>query len=627
MTTQEKLDLFKRVFRGRDDAYGFGDGQCVKQAVTDKLLLSHLSGRQRVGLYPLSPAIMGGAGVYWVAADIDAHGATGLDAYNKQHNSRLDAPYVVKAMNEKAHELGVQAYAERSKSGDGCHVFLFFADAVEAVKGISLMRCLCDHAETETGFTVSEIFPKQIKLVGSNSYGNYLNLPLSGKALVDQGRTAFFDPLTGKAVESQWDVLQDIATNMIEPTLLDMLIDTEEVTLTRTVIDNAGHIKSVGVDYAAILSGELSDKIGGRTDHLVRLAGHWWQRGDRLEEAIQQGKLWDVAHGLGLDTDPEYADKLPQGKVEYTIRDIYRRNDAKAQAAKEAALEQEDVEKPMLVPIESDYDEEFRDIIKAGFSKRVPLYCMPAISERLGGMRPGDLCIVLARSGIGKSFLGHSIAHEVALGKQMKAAFFSMEMSAELLISRSLQMATGWDDKTIEEIVMDDDDQSIRYRLNEYDGQFLVSYKSGMSLPDIQTALYSDPDIGFAVIDYLGMIKGEGRSLYERVSDVARELKGVAKETHTAVMCLCQTRRIDKFTPVTLEMGRDSGVIEEGTDYLMGMWRECPENKVIVVELLKNRRGEGDLREHMIITGHKLEPALVTKGATNGNNTSDRDTV
>lgn len=614
MTTQDKLALFKQVFRGRADAYGFGNGECVKKPITDKLLLSHLAGKCRVGLYPLSPDIMGGSGIYWCAADIDAHGATGLEAYNRKHNSRLDAPYVVKAMNEKAHELGVKPYAERSKSGDGCHVFLFFADAVDAIKGISLMRCLCDHAETETGFAVSEIFPKQVKLASDNSYGNYLNLPLSGRLLVEQGRTAFFDPATGKIPESQWDVLRGITENMIDPALLDMLIESKEVLLAKTAVDSNGYIKPVGVDYAAILSGKLSDDIGGRTDHLVRLAGHWWQRGDRIAEAVQQGLMWDTANELGLDGDPEYAGQFGKaGKVVGTIRDIYRRNDIKASAAKESA-NQEDAVEPALVPIESNYDMEFRDIIKAGMARRVYLYCMPKISDRIGGMRPGDLGIVLARSGIGKSFLGHSIAHEVALGKEMKAAFFSMEMSAELMISRSLQMATGWGDKVLEDMVMDDDDETIKYRLNEYEGRFLVSYKSAMKLPDIQTALLADPEIGFAVIDYLGLIQSSGRSLYESVSVVARALKGVAKETHTAIMCLCQTRRIDKFTPVTLEMGRDSGVIEEGTDYLLGMWRDCPENKIIVVELLKNRRGEADLRDHMIITGHKFEPALITKG-------------
>ena len=620
MKASEKIKLFKQVFRGRDDAYGFGDGQCVKKPVTDALISSHLKGECRIGQYPLSPKILNGEGVYWVASDIDSHGATGLDAFNDKHGSILGALYIAQKMAEKAAELGFRVFTERSKSGKGCHVFLFFSEPVKAIKGISLMRWLCEHVEQETGFSIAEIFPKQTQLTSGNSYGNYINLPCNGAGLVKQGFTAFFDPMTGITADNQWEVLADITRNMIKPDDLDMWIESGDVPEAKTVVDTTGHVRAVGVNYAAILSGKLSDAIGGRTDHLVRLAGHWWQRGDNVEEAIQQAKIWDTANELGLDADPQYAGQFGKlGKVEGTVRDIYRRNDKKAAEARKAV---DEVKGSPLVPIETLYDDEFRNIIKAGHARRVRLFCMPKISDTIGDMRPGDVGIILARSGIGKSFLGHSIAHEVAKEKLMKAAFFSMEMSAELMISRSLQMSTGWDDKALEDMVMDDDDSTIKYRLNEYDGAFLISTKSVMTVEEIQQALMTDPDAGFAVIDYLGLIRSEGRSLYESVSKVARALKGVAKETNTAIMCLCQTRRIDKFTPVTLEMGRDTGVIEEGTDYLIGLWRDSPENAVIVAELLKNRRGKDSIRDHMIIRNHKLVAALVTEGDEGGSSNS-----
>ena len=75
-----KLGIFKDLFRGRSDAYGAGKGLpsseakglCVKQPLTDSMLLSHLSGKgTRIGMYPLSPDILQGTASWWIAIDFD----------------------------------------------------------------------------------------------------------------------------------------------------------------------------------------------------------------------------------------------------------------------------------------------------------------------------------------------------------------------------------------------------------------------------------------------------------------------------------------------------------------------------------------------------------------------------
>lgn len=605
MTTQSKIALFRKIFRGREDAYGLGDGKCVRKPITDILIGSHLRGTVRIGMYPLSPTIMDGSGIYWCAADVDSHGATGLDAFNSQHDSRLDFNYVVRTMAEKAHELGIQPYYERSKSGDGCHIFLFFSEAVEAVKGISLMRCFCDYVEQETGFVIAEIFPKQTKLASKESVGNYLNLPLNGKTLVDKGYTAFFDPDTGHFAENQWEVLEDICENMIEPDMLDMLIDSE-VTLISTVTDSKGHVKVAGVDYPAILRGELLDTIGGRTDHLIRLAGHWWQVGIWEDEAVELGLAWDIRNELVLDEDPQYHGQYGKlGKIEGTVRAIYTRNNNKTQEIKEEVLEKQ----RLLVPIESMYSEDFRAVVKAGLGRKVRLHPMPRISDAFGDMRPGDVGIVLARPSVGKSILGQTIAHEVSIQQDMKVAFFSMEMSGELIVGRAASMLTGWSPGELADLVLKDQDDTVQHRLDEYQKAFLVSTAGALTLTQIREELILDKSIGFAVLDYLSLIVGEGKSIYERTSSVARGLKVLAKDTNTAILCLAQINRSGQDgVPVTLNMGRDSGAIEEGADYVIGMWTdEIPGvTKTIKARLLKNRRGIAGVTETMLFKNYML---------------------
>jgi len=606
MDTHDKVTLFKRVFRGREDAYGFGEGECIRKPLTDELIGRHLRGHIRIGQYPLSPTILNGEGVYWCAADIDNHGASGLDAFNDKHDTILSPLYAVGLMAAKAHELGFIPYCERSKSGAGCHVFLFFEEPVLAIKAISLMRCLCDHVEQETGFAVSEVFPKQVKLSTDKNVGNYINLPMNGKELLDKGFTAFFDPATGEVAPNQWDILQDICANMIGVDLLDMLIDSGEVSLVSTVQDPSGKVKAIGADYSAILRGELSDNIGGRTDHLVKLAGHWWQIGVWVDEAVEIGKAWDKSNELGLDDDPAYQQQYGKiGKVEGTIRALYKSNNTKTQEIKEDVQNK----RKLLVPVESLYESEFQSVVKAGMSRRVRLHPMPRISDAINDMRPGDVGIVLARPSVGKSLLGQTLAHEVALNQEMRVAFFSMEMSGELVVSRAASMLTGWDAGFIEDIIMKEEDAPIKHRLDEYKGTFLVSTAGALTLAQIREELLADPGIGFAVLDYLGLIVGDGRSIYERTSSVARGLKVLAKDTSTAVLCLAQINRSGlDGEPVTLNMGRDSGAIEEGADYVIGMWQEdIPGvSKAIKAQLIKNRRGQSGITEMMLFQDYML---------------------
>jgi len=107
------------------------------------------------------------------------------------------------------------------------------------------------------------------------------------------------------------------------------------------------------------------------------------------------------------------------------------------------------------------------------------------------------------------------------------------------------------------------------------------------------------------VVDYLGLI-GQARptSTYDHTSRVARELKNFAKRHRVALVVACQVDREGDSggKDITLKMARDSGVIEEAADYLLGLWRpELAEGirreerlaaqGQLKVRVLKNRSG------------------------------------
>jgi replicative DNA helicase len=111
--------------------------------------------------------------------------------------------------------------------------------------------------------------------------------------------------------------------------------------------------------------------------------------------------------------------------------------------------------------------------------------------------------------------------------------------------------------------------------------------------------------IGVVGIDYLGLIDGPGKSEYEVISRLARGIKNTAKEINLPVILLCQASRKggDGEVEISLDMGRGSGAIEEGADFVLGLWQaektidvvgepEPRSDYDLICSILKNRKGQ-----------------------------------
>ena len=186
-TTGNKIALFRQFFSGLPSAYGTyhpvsGQVRQVKAPVTDKVILSHLQGKQPYGVYLLK-----GDRTRAVVADFDTH----------------DRFQPVEFMNVASH-YKISSYIERSKS-KGYHVWIFFGQGgVPACKARLVVKNILDEIEAPD----TEFFPKQNSLESSNlQFGNFINAPLFG-ALVPKGKTVFIDPTTFKPYQDQWVFLR-----------------------------------------------------------------------------------------------------------------------------------------------------------------------------------------------------------------------------------------------------------------------------------------------------------------------------------------------------------------------------------------------------------------------------------
>jgi P4 family phage/plasmid primase-like protien len=210
--TKEQVELFRWLFRGRNDVYGSDGNRCVKEPLTDEVIQEHLTGKRRVGVYPLSPEILDGKGTWWSAIDFD----------DNDINSAIQLRDILMG-------LGIDCYIEKSKS-KGYHTWVFFVEPTLSIKARAIMKHALTILERETGSSVKEIFPKQDAIIDKDSYGNYLNLPLFAEDVAN-GRTVFLNPDDSfKPYQDQGSFLQSI--KKVTPQQIDDLIAQTEIKLT-----------------------------------------------------------------------------------------------------------------------------------------------------------------------------------------------------------------------------------------------------------------------------------------------------------------------------------------------------------------------------------------------------------
>ncbi len=224
---EQKLEIFRGIFRGREDVYPvrFESGktgnsgyapECankfvrplcdiervkcracrnrVYRPVTDDAILEHLKGRHVMGLYPLLPDDT----CWFFAIDFD-----------EKHWQRD-----IGAVRDTCRNFGIPVYVERSRSGNGGHVWFFFDEAIPANEA----RKLGTYILTETmrqyphlSFSsYDRFFPSQ-DTMPKGGLGNLIALPLNGASRAKGNSVFVDDEFNAYAGDEQWRILSEVA--------------------------------------------------------------------------------------------------------------------------------------------------------------------------------------------------------------------------------------------------------------------------------------------------------------------------------------------------------------------------------------------------------------------------------
>ncbi|MEX2568525.1 MAG: DEAD/DEAH box helicase family protein [Cyclobacteriaceae bacterium] len=227
----EKLNLFKSLFKGREDVFAIrwekparSSGGGIKSGympayhydpymyrlhkmkggtfkdykdktylpLTDQQLLKHFNGEKLIGIYPLLQDNKS----WFIAADFDK------EKWAEECRLFLNI----------CKEQDIPAYLERSRSGKGGHVWIFFDKPYPAIKSRKILISLLEQTGIFSVFDKSSsfdrLFPNQDFHSGKKGLGNLIALPLY-KPTMEEGNSCFVDEQL-KLYQDQWEFLSSI---------------------------------------------------------------------------------------------------------------------------------------------------------------------------------------------------------------------------------------------------------------------------------------------------------------------------------------------------------------------------------------------------------------------------------
>ncbi len=244
---------------------------------------------------------------------------------------------------------------------------------------------------------------------------------------------------------------------------------------------------------------------------------------------------------------------------------------------------------PGFVPLKEIYDQYLQEQASAAadaeFTGMPIMSGFPHLDQYLGGLQRADLVILGARPSMGKSSLAVNMAVNAAKSGQT-CGVFSLEMTREQLAMRILASEAEIDSHRLrlglythleETRIIDSigwlSDLPVFIDDTPYQGMVEMRGKA--------RRLALEQGLDLLVVDYLQLVQGKQKwgqsNRVQEITDISRELKGLASDLKVALIACSQLNRMVENRPNNrprLSDLRDSGSIEQDADVVMFIHRE-----------------------------------------------------
>jgi replicative DNA helicase len=253
------------------------------------------------------------------------------------------------------------------------------------------------------------------------------------------------------------------------------------------------------------------------------------------------------------------------------------------------------------------------------------------LDEATTGFHPGDLVVIGARPGMGKTAFCLNIVAHAGIVDKVPIAVFSLEMTKEQLVLRMICSEAEVDSKAVRSGYHSKEDyrKLVNAAGRLADAPIFIddSFNSVLDIRAKSRRLKAEHGLGLVVVDYLQLMSGVGSNVAREqvISEISRSFKALAKDLSVPVIVISQLNRScelrgEKKNPIIADL-RESGAIEQDADTILFLYRDeyykkqdSQKKGIAELDIAKQRNGPTKVVEMSFIEKYTKFKNLADRG-------------
>ena len=216
--------------------------------------------------------------------------------------------------------------------------------------------------------------------------------------------------------------------------------------------------------------------------------------------------------------------------------------------------------------------------------------------EKKLNLKENDFVILAGATGVGKSGIAINLLDD--LSHNYPCVYFNFEMAEEELYQRLISINSKLNQKMLEqyETLPQKNMNVVNSAIDDISKRHIDIINHSSTLDKLRSFIMSyKSDKHFIVfVDHVGLIGVRAKNSYEKMTEVAKELRKMSLDNNCTIIGLCQLNReaTKNAKQPNLSMLRDSGELEQSASKVIFVWKDeksNAENYYLVIE--KNRSG------------------------------------
>ena len=263
----------------------------------------------------------------------------------------------------------------------------------------------------------------------------------------------------------------------------------------------------------------------------------------------------------------------------------------------------QDLEKLLEINYQENSYIKSEDVINSLFNEKRQLKLGYKEFDKDLNLSQNDLLIIGAGSGTGKT--AYALNLLLKLCEDYQCIYFNMEMSKDILYKRLIAIKTGISLKDLNNAKKLNSNDLRKISVASSDLENIILINGSINTPIIKKNILNIKTDKHIVVflDHIGLIKASGNSLYEKMTNVAKDLRTICLDCNCTIIGLCQLSRVSQKNNEIpkLQDLRDSGEIEQSARKVVLLYDEekdsTNENHNMKMIIAKNDDGNRVIKD------------------------------